>query len=604
MSRDVLAEAIGAWRATRHPRWAALAVAASKAQLAEEPERPVVGAGKRKVDVDAWYALAGQDDPLDLPRLVAALRTTSAEEATQRAKLLAKRDDPRLVDGLLAILEAPPWRANVFKGFVLGVIEVFAQARDVRARDAMADLAPRYKAILETTVGDWTSTHLARAALAMADVAPKKLSAEDEARLAELEKTFQPLPAKKQGKSRSDADLLELVYASPDDDTPRLVFADSLSERGDERGEFIQLQVQRARGQGSPELLRRERELARDRKRLTGWALPLANGGEFRMGRGFPDRLTVKPASAKKVLGERAWATVKRIDWLDRLSTKLALELIEHPTLAHLTEVSAVTEAIVERLRPIERPWRSLVSRGALTKTLLARLPALTSLEMGFREAATLDPGLFEGLGLQRLRLGTAWLESIPEDLFAPLGSLHTLDIDDAGDLPLGLFRPLQNLRTLTLTSRAPPFPFALLESVRLESLTLRNHLLTEEIVDRVLETQPTLKRLTLSRSTKWLTSEALGRWTSRLERFSVEDDMDSDPGCYALEGGTLAFETVPPDLGRRWFVGAKSLVQRVRFTERVFGEDPLHFYDAGSDDAVVARVATFFDELGIPVER
>ncbi len=266
--------------------------------------------------------------------------------------------------------------------------------------------------------------------------------------------------------------------------------------------------------------------------------------------------------------------------------------------------MSAVTEAIVERLRPIERPWRSLVSRGALTKALLARLPALTSLEMGFRESATLDPGLFEGLGLQRLRLGTAWLESIPEDLFAPLGSLHTLDIDDAEGLPIGLFRPLQNLRTLTLTSRAPPFPLALLESVRLESLTLRNHLLTEEIVDRVLETQPTLKRLTLSRSTKWLTSEALSRWMSRLERFSVEDDMESDPGCYALEGGTLAFETVPPDLGRRWFVGAKSLVKRVRFTERVFGEDPLHFYDAGSDEAVVARVAAFFDELGIPVER
>ncbi len=133
----------------------------------------------------------------------------------------------------------------------------------------MADLAPRYKAILETTVGDWTSTHLARAAKAMADVEPKKLSAKDEARLAELEKTFQPAPAKKKG--QSDARLLELIYAAPDDDTPRLVFADSLSERGDERGEFIQLQIQRARGQGSPELLRSvSARLARDQKRLTG----------------------------------------------------------------------------------------------------------------------------------------------------------------------------------------------------------------------------------------------------------------------------------------------------------------------------------------------
>jgi uncharacterized protein (TIGR02996 family) len=32
--------------------------------------------------------------------------------------------------------------------------------------------------------------------------------------------------------------LLQAVLASPDDDTPRLVYADWLEERGDPRGEF------------------------------------------------------------------------------------------------------------------------------------------------------------------------------------------------------------------------------------------------------------------------------------------------------------------------------------------------------------------------------
>ncbi len=599
MGNEALAEAIVAWRATRHPRWAALAVAASKARLAEGAERPVVGTGKKQADADAWHELAERNDPLDLPRLFAALRTTTAAEATERVKLLAKRDDPRVIDELLAILEAPPWRANVFKTFVLGAIEVFTAAKDVRARDAMADLAPRYKAILETTVGDWTSTQLARAAAAMAAVAPKPLSTNDEVRLAGLERIFPPALVKKKGASRSDTELLELIYAAPDDDTPRLVFADSLSERGDARGEFIQLQVQRARGQGSAELLRRERELAADKKRLAGWALPLANGGEFRMGRGFPDRMTLKPASAKKVLGERAWATVKRVEWLQKLSTKLALELIEHPSVAHLTEVRAVTRPIIDRLRPIERPWRVLVTIGAPTRALLARLPALTDLAIHPVDGVALEAGVFEGLHLERLRLTLARFEPIPDDALAPLGSLQSLELDDAELAPQGLLTPLTRLRALTLTTRGPPFPFALFESLRLESLTLQSHLLTEAIVERVLKAQPTVKRLTvrLDTDTKWLTGEAVSRWASRLERFSVEDNV----GRSVLEAGTLELDSLPRSLETLWFKTAN--IARVRFTQRSFDDDLLHFFDPTSDAEALSRVVKDFGSLGIPVE-
>ncbi len=40
-----------------------------------------------------------------------------------------------------------------------------------------------------------------------------------------------------------EADLLAAIYAAPDDDEPRLVYADWLQERGDPRGEFITLQL-------------------------------------------------------------------------------------------------------------------------------------------------------------------------------------------------------------------------------------------------------------------------------------------------------------------------------------------------------------------------
>lgn len=592
--KDLLAEATAAWRTSRHPRWAAIAAAAARAELAKHPERPVTGTGKKKADAAAWHALAEQNDPLDLPRLFAALRTTTAEEAAHRVKLLWKRNDPRIVDELLSVLEAPSWRANAFKKFVLGAIEVFADARDVRARDAMADLAPRYKAIIETTVGDWTSTHLARAAAAMADVEPKQLSAKDEARLAELEKTFQPPPQKKRSNAQSDTELLELIYAAPDDDTPRLVFADSLSERGDLRGEFISLQVQRARGQGTPELLKREQELAKDHKRLTAWALPLANGGTFRMGRGFPEAITLKPASAKKVLGERAWATVKDVDWLHRLSTKLALEFLEHPTFAHLTSVRSLTSAIVAGLRPIERRWRTL-SVTAPTKAFLSTLPALKWLEVYSDDDSVLETTLFEGLTLDFLQLSIARGKPVSEGLLAPLSALASLQVDDSEHLPLPvkLLAPLKQLRTLTLQTNYELRP-ALLEPVRLEALTLNSHCLTEPDVDSVLATQPTLKRLTLATTENRLdffSGEALAKWKSKLERVSVE----SATARYHLEAGTLVFDDVPDDLEELWFESeaTKALVKRVKVNPRAL------------DPEAPARVATFFEqERGVRVER
>lgn len=84
--------------------------------------------------------------------------------------------------------------------------------------------------------------------------------------------------------------LLEAVLANPEDDAPRLVYADSLLEAGDPRGELINVQVRVARLERdgaitTPEyraLWRRERELLR--------VMP-----KGRFHRGFIDRLLVEP---------------------------------------------------------------------------------------------------------------------------------------------------------------------------------------------------------------------------------------------------------------------------------------------------------------------
>lgn len=82
------------------------------------------------------------------------------------------------------------------------------------------------------------------------------------------------------------APFLAAIRAAPDDDAPRLIYADWLDEHGQpERAEFIRVQCELARRE-SPELRKRESELLAGRR--DELAEPLtAPGLQFRFWRGF-----------------------------------------------------------------------------------------------------------------------------------------------------------------------------------------------------------------------------------------------------------------------------------------------------------------------------
>jgi uncharacterized protein (TIGR02996 family) len=84
----------------------------------------------------------------------------------------------------------------------------------------------------------------------------------------------------------TDAPFLAAIRAAPEDDAPRLVYADWLDEHGQsERAEFIRVQVELARRE-SADLRAREAELlARHHDDFAGRLL--APGFRFRFGRGF-----------------------------------------------------------------------------------------------------------------------------------------------------------------------------------------------------------------------------------------------------------------------------------------------------------------------------
>jgi uncharacterized protein (TIGR02996 family) len=94
-----------------------------------------------------------------------------------------------------------------------------------------------------------------------------------------------------------DRAFLQAIREHPEDDAPRLVYADWLEEQGQaERAEFIRVQCALAREDGDdqpPALAARERELWRLHGKA--WSAPLrpySNRFEFR--RGFPAEVLVR----------------------------------------------------------------------------------------------------------------------------------------------------------------------------------------------------------------------------------------------------------------------------------------------------------------------
>lgn len=154
-----------------------------------------------------------------------------------------------------------------------------------------------------------------------------------------------------------EAELLGQVYAEPDDDTPRLVYADWLQQRDDPRGELIALQIARASSKARTGGRLRENELLAEHD--AAWAAPLepwmgdADGNmdrpavEFR--RGFP-----AVVNANAINLDPSWSTVTDCNVPphdDRCHTG-ALRAVTAATaddiiaLAKLTKPLAITELV------------------------------------------------------------------------------------------------------------------------------------------------------------------------------------------------------------------------------------------------------------------
>jgi uncharacterized protein (TIGR02996 family) len=99
----------------------------------------------------------------------------------------------------------------------------------------------------------------------------------------------------------ADAAFLRAIREQPDDDLPRLIYADYLDERGDPRGEFIRVQcLLEGLAEDNPryeELKRREAELLTD-ENWSSWGghlRPFVYSWQFR--RGFVEKVWISNRS-------------------------------------------------------------------------------------------------------------------------------------------------------------------------------------------------------------------------------------------------------------------------------------------------------------------
>ncbi len=227
--------------------------------------------------------------------------------------------------------------------------------------------------------------------------------------------------------------LFDAVAARPDDDPPRQVLADALLERGDARGEFIQLQLLRARGLATTAQQEREKHLLAHHWRKWLSEVPgIGAKASLDFQRGFLRACALQPCGVG--VDSPTWRMIERLEVVNpQTPTELAAPALTR--LESLVGLDAASLAVVlagpdkPRLRELgfagphmlaDRARREQAQIAALT-----RFPSLRVLSLAptpFRHHADWHEWLFASPVLPQLERVRLWME-LPFDVMG----LHAL---------------------------------------------------------------------------------------------------------------------------------------------------------------------------------
>ncbi len=192
-----------------------------------------------------------------------------------------------------------------------------------------------------------------------------------------------PTPSKAKHDPQTAA-LFDLVYEDPDDDTPRVVLADHLLQRGDPLGEYVSLALTRKEVALEKDVLDRMSVL--ELENLPRWLGPLADVAppeRAELSRGFVRTVGVHlpdDAMADRVAAAREWGTVERLWFLPQSVQRLS------PTMRALRSVGPIDGVGVKQLAgvasklPLERVYVLAETAALLEELASLELPRLRRL--------------------------------------------------------------------------------------------------------------------------------------------------------------------------------------------------------------------------------
>jgi uncharacterized protein (TIGR02996 family) len=303
----------------------------------------------------------------------AASKLSDAEDVVAVSARL--KPDPRVAAKLTAMLLAPPFTSLGSRGLWTPLLEALGDRHaDPRTIDALAPVAGEYTRVFGATkMGE----QMQRGVRKLLDELRKRfvdVTHDDEATA--LLKTMPADPPKPAGKPTNGDDLLAAIYANPDDDQSRLVYADWLLERGDPRGEFIALQVRRHRGEAvSEEDEKREAQLVK--KHMKDWLGPIygvTRKDNNVFARGFLEECVFQPRNPASALAadQPGWATVRDLEVSNGGTNDSGESVLARPAMRHMRILrhcdGPLLEAILEQpdfeLEELHLAWFGSRRRG------------------------------------------------------------------------------------------------------------------------------------------------------------------------------------------------------------------------------------------------
>lgn len=439
---------LDAWRLRRVPALANLIDVLSDALTSALPR---FEARTRKGVQGLWLDLANERRDVDVGRLLAVFPTPPWVAVGQRIERLAQLDDPRVARAFTLFFQNLPTVGGIGSARWTMLFSALERMKDVRSRSALearANVADPRVIVTEQLLP------LARRVLASLPEDPT--TADDIAQVHELAGLVKavlqsPLPSAKAllddtsrpRRPTSEAELLQLIYESPEDDTPRLVYGDWLQEQGDPRAELLMLQLK-------PKQTTKEQQQARRLLRTygRGWLGPLEPAIPQRtevFHRGFVSEARVTFATEHQraaLLGHPAWNTFTSL----YVGGSVDGEFLEKTELRGLESLRFVAlrelEQLERRTWPLRRLRKLGLARDALHGLRVVQpkvFPLLRDLEL------TVGPG-------ERDQVERALRSNVPL-----IERLERLRLNGAQTTELlVLLAGFSNLKQVTLTAFAP----------------------------------------------------------------------------------------------------------------------------------------------------